>query len=576
MNIEFFNISFKEGQNIVLENKKDKEGITEYTFNLSWTKENAKNNDVFSFYWDIPLVGIMYGWNPKNQNNRYVNISFDHMISNGSPIDSYYDGQGLNKYTVAISEAKMLVRMGSYIVEEDGNVKFYLRLGTKQYTNKYNTYLTVRIDTREVPMYQAVKSAAQWWEDIGITPFSVPAEAKEPCYSFWYSFHQNINEKDVEDECKRAKELGFNVCIVDDGWQTDNSLRGYAYCGDWEPCISKFPNMAEHVKRVHDIGMKYILWYSVPFVGTYSKSYELFKNKFLRLNNKDEYILDPRYKEVREYLLNKYVSALKDWDLDGFKFDFIDAWWDSDENAPYNEEMDIPSLQDAVDVFMSSIISALKDIKPNILLEFRQFYMGPHMRRFGNMFRVADCPGNYIYNRVGVLDLRLIMGKSAVHSDMLMWHKNETAEKDAIQIINVIFSTMQYSAKLDTLNDRTKKMSKFWIDFMKEKKETLLECDLRCYDPHMLYTWAESVNEKECIAAVYLEDKCIKPETKAKSYILNGTTSNRVVCELTGTFEIEIFDCCGDKVSDQMIFNSNKEISIIEIPSGGSAVLNKK
>ncbi len=578
MNIEIFNIELQNGQSAELINKKIENGISEYTFKLNWTAENAKNNDEFVFDWSTPIVGIMYAWHPKCRTGHYLIPDWygpvSHMISSGAPIHSYYDGQGMNKCTVALSEAKMLVKIKNGVVEENGNLQFKFYLETQQFTNKYETIITIRIDERDIPRYEALKSVAEWWENNGITPTYVPAAAKEPCYSFWYSFHQNINEKNVEEECKRAKELGFDVCIVDDGWQTDDNNRGYAFCGDWEPCPAKFPDMAAHVKRVHDIGMKYILWYSVPFVGYYSKSYEIFKDMFLRENHREkEYVLDPRYKEVREYLLNKYITALKEWDLDGFKLDFIDSWDDRDENEPYNERMDIESLQDAVDVFMTSVISALREIKPDILIEFRQSYIGPHMRRFGNMFRVGDCPYDYIENRMCSLDMRMLMGNSAVHSDMLMWHKDECAEKNALQIIGVIFAVMQYSARLDNINDRTKKMSKFWLNFMKEKRDLLLEGDLRTYDPQLNYSWAESVKGNESIAVVYAEDKIIKPETKETAYIVNGTTSGRIVCELTGSYDIEIYDCCGEKVGQQAVRNAEGEIVSVNIPVGGLAVL---
>ncbi len=42
-------------------------------------------------------------------------------------------------------------------------------------------------------------------------------------YSFWYSYHQEFTEEDVEAECRRAAELGFRTVIVDDGWQMDNT-----------------------------------------------------------------------------------------------------------------------------------------------------------------------------------------------------------------------------------------------------------------------------------------------------------------------------------------------------------------
>ena len=140
--------------------------------------------------------------------------------------------------------------------------------------------------------------------------------------------------------------------------------------------------------------------------------------------------------------------------------------------------MDIQSLQDAVDIFMTSVINTLREIKPDILIEFRQNYIGPNMRKFGNMFRVGDCPCDYIENRMCILDLRALMGNSAVHSDMLMWHKDESAAYDALQIIGIIFGVMQYSARLDSLNERTEKMSKFWLNFMKEKRNVLLEGEL--------------------------------------------------------------------------------------------------
>lgn len=74
-------------------------------------------------------------------------------------------------------------------------------------------------------------------------PAEVPELAKKPMYSFWYSQHQNITAESVEEESLRAAEMGFSAIIVDDGWQTEDNNRGYAYCGDWEPSQQKFPDL---------------------------------------------------------------------------------------------------------------------------------------------------------------------------------------------------------------------------------------------------------------------------------------------------------------------------------------------
>lgn len=571
---EIFDILFSEGMQAELTDQVAGQDVHVYTFRLTWNTANAERNDAFVFRWRVPMVGIMYAFHPKCGINHTIAPDWGncvkHMISNGAPLNCYFDGQNQNKYTVAISEAQMLTHVKNGIVEENGCLELEYSMALKQFTKRYETTFSIRIDTREIPVYQAVASAAAWWEELGFTPAFVPEAAKEPSYSFWYSFHQNINDKEVEEECKRARELGFRVCIVDDGWQTEDASRGYAYCGDWEPCREKFPDMAAHVKRVHDLGMKYVLWYSVPFVGRFSKAYSRFQTMFLRETEREnEYILDPRYKEVRTYLIGKYKDALLSWNLDGLKLDFIDSWKDTEENAPANEKMDIPSLQDAVTVFMTSVMAELKKIKPDILIEFRQNYIGPHMRRFGNMFRVMDCPGDYIKNRVGILDLRMLMGKTAVHSDMLMWHQEESAQRNALQIISVLFGVMQYSAKLDRLTEETKRMSRFWLNFMKEKKETLLEGELRSYDPHWNYTWAEAVGEKENIVAVYAENRCVTPEKRETIYLANGTTENRVLVELSGEYQVTIRNCCGDILTEKK--QTICGITALPIPEGGIA-----
>ena len=58
--------------------------------------------------------------------------------------------------------------------------------------------------------------------------------------------------------------------IVDDGWQTLDSKRGYAFTGDWKP--ERIPEMKRFVDAVHERGMKILLWYAMSLVGERSES----------------------------------------------------------------------------------------------------------------------------------------------------------------------------------------------------------------------------------------------------------------------------------------------------------------
>ena len=58
--------------------------------------------------------------------------------------------------------------------------------------------------------------------------------------------------------------------------------------------------MREHVARIHALGMKYMLWYSVVYVGEYSKHWATFRSMLLRRDTGAHAgILDPRFPQVR-------------------------------------------------------------------------------------------------------------------------------------------------------------------------------------------------------------------------------------------------------------------------------------
>ncbi len=559
-----------EGTSVSLITSDPRNGAQEFTFRIQWTEAAAEQDAKVRVSWLVPAVGFQYLWSPLHRLSRIIPPDWgaddNSMISKNAPVMALFDGKGDSRYLWQLSECSKTVFFHSGIMEENGNVECRFTIGTKQFTNQCETTVTLRIDENIQPLYTALQNASKWWEaDCGMTPAFVPEDAKLPCYSFWYSFHQEVYAKAVEDECRRAKALGFSTCIIDDGWQTSDNSRGYAFCGDWQPAPEKIPDMKAHVKAVHDIGMKYILWYSVPLIGLSSENYRKFASMTLNpsMRRLSAETLDPRYREVREFLIGIYVKALQDWDLDGFKLDFIDCWQYTPENKPYNPNMDIPSLENAVTVFMNDLIAALKALKPDILLEFRQGYIGPVMRTFGNMFRVGDCPDDYISNRVGIFDLRMLMGTSAVHSDMLMWHKDEKPEIAALQFISVLFSVVQYSARLDSLTPEMQKMSVFYLSFLRKFAHLLQGDSLKVYDPHLLYSWAQVTDTNTCIAAVYAPETVIHPEMRGTTFICNGAESTRVLLDIDGDYSVTVYNCLGEPVSEFDI----RTIGLTSIPA---------
>jgi len=551
------------------------------TVSAHWD-EMTESAPLLTISWVVPIVDIQYQWYPSCHFDRALKADWSNpipsKISSSAPVYACYNAAGRNRMTIALSDARTKLGLRSGVHEEDGTLHCAAEIPLDATGVTHDYSVTLYRDYDNVSFAEALRRVTRWWEEVcGMKPMPVPDEARSAMYSFWYSFHQATIAADVEAECARAAALGLKSVIVDDGWQTSDGSRGYAYCGDWEPADTKIPDMREHVAKVHALGLKYILWYSVPFVGICSRHWEQFKDKLLAVRNHNVGVLDPRYPEVRSYLIDTYVNALKTWELDGFKLDFIDSFRPDGALPAPTPQMDYALVEPAVDRLMTDVMKALRTIKPDILIEFRQSYIGPVMRTFGNMFRVGDCPDDAISNRIGTVDLRLLSGNTAVHSDMLMWHKDEKPEAAALQLLSVIFAVAQVSVRLDTLSDDHRALITFWLQFMSEHRDLLLDTPLEVEAPHNLYPLVRAEKDGKAVIALYDGGRIVKINDDSREiWLLNATPemNQAICCEKKRHFHVVLTDCCGRFAGEYDL--TADSLAAIHIPVSGMAHLTEK
>ena len=492
-------------------------------------------------------------------------------LAQNMPLYSFINNNNQNRLTIAASEAKRRVDAKVGLREEGallyGALSFFIEAEApiSHYT------ATILLDKRDIFWADAVRDGVAWIESKNdFKVCRVPEAAFEPLYSTWYQFHQQITDSEIEAECREAAKLGMKTIIVDDGWQTADNNRGYAYCGDWEVAPVRIKDMAAHVKRVQDMGMKYMLWYSVPFVGKHSRAYECFEGKFLGPSH-GAFVLDPRFPEVREYLISTYEKALREWNLDGFKLDFIDSFRIKGADPAIAQNYagrDIKSLPEAVDTLMKGVLSRLQAIKPDILIEFRQNYIGPAIRQYGNMFRASDCPGDMQNNRIRIANLRLTSGTTAVHADMIEWHPNEKPEVAARHILSALYGVVQYSVMLRDIPAEQKQMVTHWIDFSQKHRKTLLHGSFKPYHPEACFPILEAESKDESIITAYQEGVVVKADkADCDTYIINATGVERMIVELTGKpKKAEYYDTYGNRVGGAKLA---KGLQSVDIPVSG-------
>jgi alpha-galactosidase len=543
-----------KGFTLDLKATKVAEGLDILTIRL--TSPTPQPPPRFTLKWSLPSHDVVGQWATGRQMNKTIHPDWSggrltaSMFAREAPVSCLFGSGDGNVLTFAVSDALDTVLIGSGIREEDGLIYNDVTFFSERHPSLTEYGAELRIDRRAIPYWTALKEVGEWWaRQPGYEPAPVPEPARQPVYSTWYSYHQSVDAAALLKEVAIAKRMGFDSIIVDDGWQTLDSARGYAFTGDWQP--ERMPDMKGFVDACHALGVKVVLWYAVPFVGKNAKVAERFKDKSLRFEDRlGAYVLDPRYPEVRRYLTDIYRRAIQDWGIDGFKLDFIERFA-ADEKTVLEATggRNFASVNEATDRMMTDILAEMKKVKPDVMIEFRQPYIGPLIRKYGNMFRASDCPNSYLANRVKTTDLRLLSGDTAVHADMIMWHYGERVEIAAFQLLNVLFSVPQVSVRLAEIPKDHFEMVQFYTSYWRENRPVLLGGAFEARAPAANYPLLIARGGDKQIVGLYGEAVVtLDDRAPAKVDLVNAKNSEAVVLAAArdlGAYRYTIRDCQG-------------------------------
>lgn len=523
---------------------------------LVLTADHAAPPPALDLAWSLPAIDVQGIWRTNSGTSRFMQpdwapAAVTAKATSQAPVVCLYGQGDANRLTFAIDDALHPSELSTGINEESGEMHCRVRLFRSVRAAEIVFRVQLRIDRRDVPFHEPLRDVGAWWATL-YPPAAVPETGRRPMYSTWYSFHQVLDPARVVAECTRAKALGCSAVIVDDGWQTLDGNRGYAFCGDWEP--ERIPEMRGFVDAVHAEGLDFLLWYAVPFIGYKSEAYARFAGMALRRDDRmGAIVLDPRFPEVREFLIALYERHLKEWDLDGFKLDFVDSFHgDGSEPREAIGGRDIADVDEAVDVLLREVLRRLRAVKPDILVEFRQGYIGPLMRTYGNLLRAGDCPGDAPGNRLRTIDIRLLCGSTAAHADMLMWHPGEPVESAALQALAVLFAVPQLSVLLDRLPADHQEMVSFWTGWWNAHRAVLLDGWLAPRQANACYPLIEAGTATERVVAVYADVVATPaPGVPATLLVVNATLGDRVALDLPedlGERTVTVRDCRGRQV----------------------------
>ena len=187
----------------------------------------------------------------------------------------------------------------------------------------------------------------------------------------WEGFYFDFNERKLLNLAKKAKDLGIELFVLDDGWFStrNDDLSGL---GDYDVNYKKLRHGLKGLaEKVRKIGLKFGLWFEPEMINPVSKLYHKHPEYAVKIDGREpslgrhQLLLDLCNIKVRRYIIEQMSTIIEDTKLDYIK-------WDMNRYMTDMYSKHIPHQGMFFHTYMLGlyeILSTLRDKYPNILIE---------------------------------------------------------------------------------------------------------------------------------------------------------------------------------------------------------------
>ncbi|GAB3904161.1 alpha-galactosidase [Mucilaginibacter boryungensis] len=151
-------------------------------------------------------------------------------------------------------------------------------------------------------------------------------ELRPVLYNSWEATFYAVNEEQQLELAKRAKDIGIELFVIDDGW-FKGRVSSTTGLGDWEVDKTKFPNgLGPLIKKINDMGMDFGIWIEPESAVPNSDVYRAHPDWMFDMPKNRKAADTRRYlnlakEEVYQYLLQKLTRLLQDHNIKFVKWD---------------------------------------------------------------------------------------------------------------------------------------------------------------------------------------------------------------------------------------------------------------
>jgi alpha-galactosidase len=416
----------------------------------------------------------------------------------------------------------------------------------------------------------------------GALPRTSPSDwAYDPVFCTWYAVHAAVDRAWTEKTAREAAKMGFGQVIMDDGWQHDEYRRlggdnvdtseWFNRMGDWYPSSVKFPDFAGHVEYMHSLGLKYMLWWDPYSVGKLSKTAKTMR-AYLRGRRFEggRKMLCSQDESVRRHVVDTAVRLVRDYNLDGFKVDYLYSVDREPCENPGHEHF-TPATGRAVYATMQEMYGCVKEIKP----DFNVMHTGgPFWNAVSTAMRGIDVPFDVDGNIYFLAYIEAASGGLPLQSVPLLWSAKDGVEDIARHLISSAFFVPCVSVDLLTMPESHRALVQRWIDFYNSNKGFFRSCGRTFHNAGPLITGISADSGEKQITGIF-RNTPVQVQNRQEILLLNGSSFSDVyiTSEKAGTMNMEVFGPDFAPVGVKKI--AVTDVAKLNIPAGGFAKLTR-
>ncbi|MCR4788538.1 MAG: alpha-galactosidase [Lachnospiraceae bacterium] len=322
--------------NRIMSNQVDFEdkGYVFTSFNGAWSREMNRNDTLLK---GGKIVNSSYTGTSSNRANPFV------MISTPKTDEDYGNCYGFNLiYSGNHYECMEISGYGkTRFVQGINPETFGYRLGAKEVFEAPEAVMTFSPDgfngmSRNLHTFIREHIVRGTWKH----------QDRPILINSWEACYFDVSEKKVLNLAKKAKDVGVELFVLDDGWfgsRNDDTTS----LGDWTANASKLPNgLAGLSHKIKSLGMDFGIWVEPEMVNEKSHLYKRHPEWVLKnpatphSTGRNQMILDLGQDVVRDFLIDSMSEVFSSGDIAYVKWDMnrnFSDYFSQDENISSGE-----------------------------------------------------------------------------------------------------------------------------------------------------------------------------------------------------------------------------------------------